>query len=193
MEFEDMQRIWNKQQNESLYAINEDALRKRIHRKSRSTDQALNMLEGGVIGSSIFSLISLYINWVGDGLPLAYFLLPLMLIVISLYVFVWRRQRQKELQKFDSTTIGKLDKAIAQNDFLVERIQKMIWWYMVPVFGGFAIYFYFEQGPYWRESMVAMIVLGILSYIGVHWELNKFHIPKKRDLEALRDLLSQPL
>jgi len=191
MEFEDLQRIWDEQKNESLYAINEEALHKRIAKSRRSIEFGLNMLEWGVIGSSLISLFALYLNWVGDPIPLGYHLIPVMLLVISTHVFLLRRQRQRQIDEYPPTMVGELDKAIAQNDFLVKRIQTAVWWYMLPVFGGFTFYFYYEKGPYWWQSVLAMIGCGVLSYCGVLWELRKFHLPKKQDLQALHKLLSQ--
>ena len=137
MEFEEMQRIWNKQDEAPLYAINEATLLKRIRSKSRSTEFGLNLLEGGIIGSSIVSLGALYINWAGDDVPTAFYLVPIMLIVISGYVLALRRRRKVNATRYQATIISELEKAIAHNEFLLERIQTIFWWYLLPVFGGF--------------------------------------------------------
>ena len=42
MEFEEMQILWNSQNNEKLYAINEDALYAQIKRKGQSIDRKLS-------------------------------------------------------------------------------------------------------------------------------------------------------
>ncbi|MEM7118766.1 MAG: hypothetical protein AAF614_40490 [Chloroflexota bacterium] len=186
-----MQRIWSKQDDEPLYAINEAALYKRIQRKSRSTEFGLNMMEWGVILSSFFSIIVLYVNWVGDNVPWGYYLIPAMLFVISGYVFILRRYRQKNADRFSLGLMGELEKAIAHNNILLERASTMIWWYMLPVFGGFMLYFYVEQGPYWRESVAFMPIVSVLAFVVTRWELRKFHEPRQRDLEALRKLLTE--
>lgn len=191
MEFEDMQRIWSKQDDAPLYAIDETALFKRVQKKSRSTEFALNMLEWSIALSSFVCIFALYINWVGDNVPWAYYLIPAMLLIITGYVFLLRRSRQREAQRFPTGLVGELEKAIAHNNFLIERSNSMLWWYLIPVFGGFAIYFYIEQGPYWLPSVLLMPILGIISFLAIRWELRKFHEPKQRDLEVLRKLLTE--
>lgn len=191
MEFEDMQRIWNKQDDEPLYAINEAALFKRVQKKSRSTEFGLNMMEWGVVLSSFFSIFVLYINWADDNVPWAYYLIPAMLLVISAYVYGLRRFRQRGAQRFPTGLLGELEKAIAHNNFLIERMHTMTWWYSIPVFGGFAIYFYIEQGPYWLPSVILMPIIGALSFFAIRWEIRKFHEPKQRDLKALQQMLAE--
>ena len=190
MEFEDMQQIWNKQDDTPLYAINEATLLKRVQKKSRSTEFALNMLEGSIVASSFFSAFVMHINWAGDNVPWAFYLMPALLLIIAGYVYALRRHRKKRAYRFPTSLLGELDKAIAHNTFLLERINTILWWYLIPVFGGFIIYFYVEQGPYWWQSMLFMVIVGILSFFACRWEIRKFHEPKQRDLEALHDLLN---
>lgn len=191
MEFEDMQRIWNKQNDTPLYAIDEAALYKRIQRKSRSTEFALNMLEWSIGLSTLVSIAVLYLNWAGDNVPWGYYLIPAMLLIIAGYVFRLRRHRQQNARRFSPGLMGELEKAIAHNNFLLNRINTMLWWYLIPVFGGFAVYFYVQQGPYWFPSVILMGIVGVIAFIGGRWEVRKFHEPKQRDLESLQRLLTE--
>lgn len=191
MEFEDIQRIWHTQEEAPMYAINQETLFKQLRKKSRSTESALNFFEAAIIVSSIFSIIMLYINWADNNVPWTYYLIPGMLLVISAYIALLRYRRKRNAHRYGQSLMDELEKAIAHNQFLLERARTMIWWYILPVFGGFMIYFYVEQGPYWWQSILSMIGVGILAIWGARWEIRKWHEPRQRDLEALRKLLTE--
>lgn len=189
MEFEDMQRIWDKQNNEQLFAVNTEALHKRIQQKSRGIGRTLNLFEGIMIGANLFSIFILWLNWRGDGREWYYFLIPLLLAMITAYVIAMRYRRQQETKQFEPTLIGDVNKAIAQSDILIKRMQSLFWWYIVPVFGAFAALFYVDNGENW--NFLLLLVFAIFSYVTTHWEIRTVHRPKKRDLEALRELLAE--
>ncbi len=192
MQFEALQQIWNEQEDEMLFAIDRETLHKRVSQKSRSLTHVLNIFEWSLIGSNIVSIIVLYMNWAGDGVPVSYYLVPAILIIITGYLLRMRTVRKVRLAQYDHSLMGDLDRALAQNRFILDRVQTMVWWYVLPVFGGFTLFFYVQKGPFWWQSMLLMVVVAALSYAGGRWELNKFYRPNQRDLEALRNLLLNP-
>lgn len=81
MDFEELQVIWNNQNNEKMYVVNENALHGYIKRKAKSIQHTLNFFEFILIGVNFFVGIWLIVQsldnnpW-SEQLILAVFYLP---------------------------------------------------------------------------------------------------------------------
>jgi hypothetical protein len=187
MEFKDMQAIWDEQNEETLYAINEAALHEQIKQKSKSAERKLDFFEWVMIGVNFIVAIILTIDAVIDGEALYYFMLPATYLGFSVVGLVRRLLRQKEEVQFDQTMLGELDKAIWQLSYLIEQGRKIIVWYLLPLMIVASLVMVLNSKPWWALGMI--VVLLPLSYFGGRWEVNKFYRPKKEALEALRKTL----
>ena len=90
---------------------------------------------------------------------------------------------------FDESILGELDKAVWQSDYLIKQSRSMIFWYLLPallVVNGTMIL----NGKPWTALLLTAVTLPV-TYFGGRWEVNKFYLPKKRELEMLRETLLQ--
>jgi hypothetical protein len=187
MEFEEMQIIWNTQNDEKLYAINETALHAQIKRKAQSIDRKLTFIEYMMIGVNLVVGIVLIVETLADNEQALQFIFPALYLGYSCYALYRRLARQKEVVRFDETMLGELDKALGQTDYLIQQSWSMIQWYLLPLLIAFSIFAFFNAKLVWAAAM--MFVLLPATYFGTRWEINKFYLPKKRSLEALREKL----
>ena len=60
-------------------------------------------------------------------------------------------------------------------------------WYVLPVLTIATIFLVVSQAQWW--TYVICVLGGLVAYFGGQWEYLKFHAPKLRDLESLREIL----
>lgn len=185
-----MQVIWNSETQEKLYAINEEALYKSIKKKGRSINRSLVFLEWLSIlvnlGVGIFLIIMLY----QDGEELVQYITPAAYLAYTGF-FIYKRltrQQQQDIQ-FEQTMIGEIDKALWQADYLIKQSLGMIVWYLLPIMlvAGIALYLD-DANPIWPILLFGVVAPA--AYFGGKWEVNKFHAPRKRELEEIRKTLT---
>lgn len=187
MEFEEMQIIWNEQKNEKLFAINEAAMHKHIQRKGRSVDHLLGFVEWAMIIANLVVVIVLTVDALQEGGPDYQYFISAVYFAYSIYAVFRRLRRRKEEVPFEPTMLGELDKAIWRLDYLIRQSKSIVYWYMLPLTLIIAASFLLNDNLIW--ALAFMLVLVPVTIFGPQWEINKWYLPKKRELEALRETL----
>ena len=54
MEFDEIKKIWDEQNNQTMYAINEDTLHRRVTSKAKAIGRSADRMEIGIIAITIF-------------------------------------------------------------------------------------------------------------------------------------------
>ncbi|MGB1250210.1 MAG: hypothetical protein ACPG8W_06210 [Candidatus Promineifilaceae bacterium] len=183
-----MQVIWNSQNNEKLYAINEETLHKQIQQKSRSVNQKVEKAEWGLIAMNLIVALILIGDTIVQNESAAQYIPAVAYLGFGIFGLVRRLSRQKKLVSFDASVLGQLNKAISQMTYLIEQSTFMMRWYVLPLVAMFLIDAYSNGSPFWLWT----IYLGLipLAYFGGRWEINRWYIPKKHRLESLRETLT---
>lgn len=191
MEFEEMQIIWDNQNNEKLYAIDEATLFKNIKRKGRSVNHLLTFVQVVMIGTNLFAGIALLLDSRNDESPWGKYLIAGVYLAYCVYAVIRWINRYQDEKQFEETMVGELDRAIWRTNYLIKQGKDLITWYLIPLIVLGTVFLIFEGSEfYW----IGLIWLSLpLAYYGGRWEINKWYLPKKRDLESLREtLLSEP-
>ena len=187
MEFEEMQKIWDTQNNQPLYTINEEALHNRIvTKKSQSIHIAgfsewLLMIVNMAAGAFIFGT-----NWVQHNWVFMY-LLAAWMFGSAIYVLVSRLRRLKDQQRFDRTMLGDLQHALAAASYQV-RLAQIMRWNVVPVALLIVLGIWESGKPVWLS--VVICIFFILTFYASGCELNIYK-NKKKELEILQHKLQQ--
>lgn len=187
MEYEEMQLIWNDQTEERMFAIDEAALHAAIRRKGAKAGRLVGLLEWIMIGTNLVVALVLTVDALRDGGPTFQYGIAAAYFAYSVVALIRRLLRRQKLVDFDQSLRGDLDKAIWHTDYLIRQSRSLIFWYLLPLLFIIAISTYFVNQAYW--VVVLMIVLLPATYYGSRWEINKFYLPKKRELEALKEQL----
>ncbi|MEZ4683224.1 MAG: hypothetical protein R2932_54350 [Caldilineaceae bacterium] len=188
MEFAEMKIIWDSQNEEKLYAINESALYAQIKRKGKSVGRLLRRFEIVMIGVNLVVAVFLVGVALLNNFDIYEYLLPGIYLAYALLALVWRRTRHQKDGHFEPTMLGELDKAIYQINYLIKRSRELLVWYLLPltVFMGGKLLFYDGQ-PFFALALV--LVMGMAGFFTDRWEIKKEYLPKKRSLESLRATL----
>lgn len=188
MDFEEMQVIWNNQNNEKMYAINENMLHAYVKKKGKSINNTLNLFEFILIGVNLFVGIWLTIESL-DNDPLSnQLILAVFYLAFAVYGLTRKLMRRNEEKPFDHTILGELDKAIWRVDYLMRQSLNTIIWYLVPLILILGVMTIFDTRLLMPTIM--LIVVTVITYFAHRWEFKKFHLPKKHNLEALREKLT---
>lgn len=186
MEFEEMRKIWDTQNNEPIYVLNEQALHNRIISKKNRANWLANINEIGIILIAVATSSYLLIKNFGGENIFAYFP-PIALLLTGIYVVFLRIRRRKKANQFERSMLGDLDHAIDTAVYQVNFAKTFFWWFILPVMIPVILNMIMKEASIWKWFMILACI--ILSYALVRWELNRCHIPRKRSLEALREKL----
>ena len=189
MEFEDLKKIWDTQNNEPMYAINETALHKRIHHLSRRTGWLAHVNEIGIIIIALFTSAFLLFDALNaNESPYAY-VGPVAFVLIGLFVYLSRHNRKKNENSFDQSMLGELNSAIRNATYLVRFARTFVWWFLLPAAAFCFPNMWINNDPWYKWLLV--LASFWLSYLVVSWDLNRVHLPRKRQLEALQAKLTE--
>ncbi len=186
MEFDELKKIWDNQNNQIMYAIDEAALHRRIKAKRDHARLVTNVNEIGLLVVAVATGIILLI--IGKGTFFTYLSVGAIWMV-GLYVLWGRIQRQKRSKHFEQSMLGDLEEAISNIDNEIKRARTFVWWFLVPALLPALLNIAQAGGPWWKWLIVPVTV--ILSVPLVQWEMRRKHIPRRKHLEKLREKLLQ--
>ena len=186
MEFDQLKKIWDSQNNEPLYAINEQALHNRILSKKKQAYHITNVSELLMIivnmgaGYFIFQM-----NLSGHRQNIFMFLLAAWMLGVSWYLLFSRIQRLKKDKQFDRSMYGDLNYAISVATYQV-RLSLLGRWSILPI----ALC---PLAGLWQSGKPVWIVLALLTFFvlvnyGARWE-HGIYKNRKRELEILKGKL----
>ena len=187
MEFEDMKKIWDEQNNENIYTINESELHLRLIRNKRKIKRMINGFEltcliamiccgllaavMGILHNQFYKLANAFI-----------------FLMVAGYIYKSRLDRIKYEGLSNLSLLDDLEQAIRSIDYHAKRHKYFIIWYILPVFITIIVNAAFSYSkPWW------LWVIFLSFFIFAHWavkkELRCKILPKKEDLLHLRTLL----
>jgi uncharacterized membrane protein HdeD (DUF308 family) len=186
MEFEEMKKIWDSQNNEPLYAINEKALHNRILSKKRQAHHITNISELLCIGVYFFTgCFVLAMNFSRQDANIFMYILSAWMLASALYVLVRRIHRLNGNNRFDRSVQGDLAHAISVATYQVS-FSHLMRWNILPI-GIFILAGIWDS----KKSLgfaVGILIFFILTWYASGWE-HRIYKNRKRELEILQDKL----
>lgn len=188
MDFEELQVIWNSQNDEKMYVINESAIHAYIKRKGQSIKNILNFFEFVLIGVNLFVGIWLTVESLDNNNPSPQSILAVFYLAFAVYGLIRRFFRRNEEKPFDQTILGELDKAIWRIDYLMRQGRTVMGWYLLPLALILGVMSFFDTRLFSTFGMMLAVIVA--TYFGYRWEYKKIYLPKKHNLESLREKLT---
>lgn len=189
MEFEEMQKIWDEQKGETMYAINETALHNSIGRKKDAASRRINKVEISLMIINTIVSIILIVDAIVDKEGFWDYTGGIIMALTVVALFFFRKNRKKKENTFDRSMMGELDHAIANTHSIIQVATSMIYFYLIPV-GVFSLgkMIYFGAS---LEKWLLIIGFYMLAFFLIRWERKAFHIPRKDSLMALKKKLME--
>jgi hypothetical protein len=186
MEFDELQRIWDSQNNKPLYAINEAALHSRIHSKRKRATHTANFSEVLLIIVNISAgCVILGMNASGQSHKLSLYFLAAWMLGSALYLLMSRLHRIKSEKKFDRSLRGELNQAISAATYQV-RLSQLMRLNILPI--GIILLFGIWEGSKSVWVAVAMLIFFVVANYAGGWEHNIYKA-RRRELEILQNKL----
>lgn len=188
MEFEEMKRIWDSQNNEPVYAINEEALRKRIADKKKHVSYTTGLSELIIIGANILAAGIVVVSGALKGESNTFvYLLTIVMILTAVFMTISRVRRMRSENRFESTMLGDLDHAIANARYQV-WLGRAGQWGLLPIALFTTLSAWQDGTTWWKLLLVLAFFIGGYFLSGKEYKYVKH---KKDKLEALRDNLQK--
>jgi hypothetical protein len=186
MEFDEMKKIWDSQNNETLYAINEKSLHDHIVSKKQKAYRITNFSE----------LLLIVVNSVAGGFILALnfplidggifmYLLSVWMLGSVLFLLLGRFRRIRGDNRFDGSMHDDLHQAISVATYQV-RLSQLMRCNILPI--GLLSFLSVWQGGKSIWIVIGMLIFFAFAYYAGNWEHQIYEL-KKRDLEILKDKL----
>ncbi|OEK05400.1 hypothetical protein [Roseivirga misakiensis] len=187
MEFEEMKKIWDAQNGQAMYAIDETALHNRVINKKQKARRTADLTEKIFIAANfIASAMIIVPTIIKNKVSVSGILMAIVMLVSAGYIIHRRNKRLKTQDNFDESILGDLDNAIATADYQV-KFSKTSRFYLLSVV-VLSMTALLESGtPWWVLALVA--VFFFVTYIAARWEHRTFYASQKRDLRAMREKL----
>jgi len=189
MNIEDMKKIWNEQDQQHQYVIDEQLLQENIQRKKRKGSRFVNKMEWAMIFSNLLAGGSIIgMNMIRHNTHPYVSALGAVMLAAAVYVLIIRQKRLKNENRFDRTMLGDLDHAINNANYRARLSYSMlIYWILFSLLLlGTAI---LEGWSVMQVTGIAVfcIVVGLLG----RWEHKSWHVANKKRLEALKSKLME--
>jgi hypothetical protein len=215
MDFEQIKVIWDTQNAEPLYAIDEAGLHGIVQRRNRDFARRearrywREILLGLVFGAMTFVLAVIHgwgnaallasIDWVTRPVSrwdvAALFGSSALWFYYAAYVFrIQKRQEENELNYAD-TLRGEIDRSLARTAFLTRIARDILWPALVPIWGAAllsVITIFRLKGaelPHFLGMFGAMIVALVIAVLWEQRRIARHFEPRRRELESLRQKL----
>jgi hypothetical protein len=187
MEFEELQQIWDAQNSQPLYAINEKALYNRILSKKNKAYHVTNISELLLIIVNLGTCVFIFgMNFFQGSDNLFMYILSAWMFVSACYLVVSRITRIMTGQRFNRSMQGELDHALSLATYQV-RLSQIGRWNIVPI-GVLTLLGVWESGKSIWVAPVLVILFLIAHYAG-RWE-HGIYKNRKRELEILKSKLT---
>ncbi len=179
-----MKKIWDSQNNETLYAVNEQAMHKAVKAKKKSATRMVSFNEIGLILINLFMAGKQFHEWFYQGRDSWDLIMGVLVGMIAIFLVVIRVRRKKQEERYDRSMLGELEHAISGVKSLIWISTSMVWWYMAPiailVIGKFLV-----RGAEWYVWLF-VIAMFSLAMILITWERRRCHYPRLEKLKMLK-------
>ena len=218
MEFNELKTIWDSQNEEPLYVMNEAALQRVVQRRNEewTRDLSCSFAQEIALGLVCGALMLICAGvlafgdpaWLSTKVWMKVAASPWDVVALlaaggiwfyySAYMFTARKRQQRREELFDSSLQGDLDRALAQTDFQIALARDIVWKGLVPLWVAAALWVATlfrlgaASGAIWM--LMGSTVLGaFVVVVGCKQRsiTNRFQ-PRQRELETLRAKLADP-
>jgi hypothetical protein len=188
MEFDELKKVWDTQNNKPMYVIQEEGLHRRIRAKQAKSTRIANLSELMLILINAFAGIFMLLL---DFPPANVFLviLGIWMLMTSGFLIVSRLVRIRGNRRYDRSLRGDLAHAIAVAAYQVRLSQLMR-------ANNLAI-FILVMAAAWKKENALWAMVGVVSCFALAYFVSKkehgFYKSRKQELEGLRGMMEADL
>ena len=191
MEFEEMQVIWDSQREQEMYAIDVDAIHRKIKRKARKVERDMSLNEIGLMVICVFTSLDLLRDPVIEQTDYHQIFGSVVMLCVAAWMLMKRLARLKMRSQFDSTLTGDLDRAIAESKAQLTLGRTFHLWFLLPA-ASIMLVSILAKSENQRPSIILGLCFCFALALGVvHLGIRCQQVPEQRNLQVLRDTLTK--
>lgn len=189
MKFDELQKVWDSQNDKPMYVIREEALHKTILAKGRKAGKTANISElililSGLIAAGIIVIFDL----MDDGGNVFSYLGVFLFTLIAMYSGINRVLRKKRKIDFERSILGDLEHALSIAHYQVNLSKGMFYGFWPATFALSLLSLLMSDKPIWYSVIFGVLFIGV-SFVS-RWE-HKYYIRKRDELESLKQKLKE--
>jgi hypothetical protein len=193
MKFEEIQVIWDSQREQEMYALDVDAMHRKIKRKARKVERSISFNEISIIVICAFvSLMSLR-EPVLEQTGYHRIFGSVVMLCVAGWMLMKRLARLKLRSQFDFTLTGDLDRAIAESKAHLLLARTFHLWFVLPAV-SIVLVNTIAKSESSKEVFVRLLGVSlalVLSIAVVKLGIRCAQVPEHSNLQALRDTLTK--
>ena len=191
MEFEEMQAIWDSQKGQLTYSLDAEALHRKVKRKGHRVERDMNLNEWAMILICLLVVGERLMDPIFEQKDYVNLFAVAVMAGVAVWMFVMRQRRLKARSQFEPTLLGDLDRALYEADRYLQLGRTFQWWFLLPAMLIITFELIMKPDGYpLFEKLAVVIPAFILSMVVVRISIRCKHVPAKRDLQSLRDTLT---
>ena len=186
MEFDEMKKIWDAQNTQPLYVLDEKALNNLIQSKMKGVLRIANINEWGLIIINLSAAgVLITLNSFTHAGNIFMYIEAAWMFATVVYVVAHRSRRVSSSRHFDRSIHGDLDHAISMATYHV-RLVRMMNWNSLPL-GAIMIFSGWEAGQLLKVAAVILVSYALSFYVGT--KQNRANVRRRRELQVLKEKL----
>lgn len=189
MKFEDLQKIWDSQNNKPMYVIREEALHQKILSKGRKARKTANITEWILIFTGLLAAgILIVFDFIFDEGNTFSFISVVLFSLITVYGIINRYLRKNKTENFERSILGDLENALSVSEYQVNLSKGMLFYFWPAVYLVSVLSLVMSDKPLWFALAMTILFSGV-SYIS--WWEHKCYVRRKNELIMLKEKLSE--
>lgn len=216
MDFEELKVIWDTQNEEPLYAVNETGLHAALQRKSQEFKRSVFWRDVREIGIGLAAGAGFLFcgsmlafgdyQWLGASLMfevpvtpwdgVAMFIAAGLWLHYAIYMYAGRKRQERRERQYTSSLRGDLDREIAQTEYQITMARNVLWWGLLPIWTAATLFMLVvlrlaaKSGWLLLLVSIAFLMAFFLDLRCKQRPIKRELLPRKRELESLRRKLA---
>lgn len=187
MKFEDMKKIWDEQNQQHVYVVDEKQLHKSIQAKKYGTSEFVNRMEWMMILANVLAgVVIIFMNFNSHVVNIYSYILGCFLLLSASFIYSRRLKRLKDENRFDRSILGDLEHAISNANYRANLSYLMLLLF-IPV-GLLTVASAINEDKSIGTIFFIAVFVIVMWFIG-RWEHRSWHLANKKRLEAMKEKL----
>lgn len=188
MKLEEMQKIWDSKNNQTLYIMNEQAVEKFVTKKANSANKKAAYVENFIIIMNIIvPLILIGISSINNKQNFVEYILLLFMFTTAILTYIYKKRRISSQKNWGKSMLDSMDHAIHNATYQAKMTNIFLTWYTLGVGVLTVINLLMTDTNIWLVGMIVFIF--IIGLVVGKWEQRSFHNKQLEDLISLRQKL----
>ena len=185
MEFEQLHVVWNAQQQEPLFAINERAMHNLIRYKSARIERLVGWFELAVVTVTLLIATLLPLDAWREGDGWHAYAVALICLATAIWTLLARWQRGLHEVTYEQSIKSIAERGVAQLDRHIQRLRLFFWCLHVPIALAAAIGLSAYSNTRPLLIWAGVLLVTAIAYWATQRDIRQRLMPRRRELQHL--------